>query len=989
MKKKLLAVCCMLTPSLSFASIPEPYVVNYGLASTVIEILDDDLIHISFRHHSNTIGESTIKNTAMVFKKDYSGPKVYNPNDNGFNTKELSVSVDSNNGCISINELNQNNKQSATICPAIYDNTWNGASVHNLGMHSVYGLGQTFASIDLNNGGQVNGEWLEAGGFSTPDDRGNTFSSVTYSDGAYAGATTPRLQFPVLYAVGTNISYALFLDSKFKNDFNLSREWWEIRNKNAAETNLYYMSGADLPDLRSDFMELVGRPPVLPKKALGMWVSEFSYDNWAELDDTIKTLRQKNFPLDGALLDVAWFGFKHAWQNNSDANPMGDLSFDEQAFPDPASKVASLKKDDIGLITIEESYVSKQGNYGGTNYDGMAAHDGFAKNCGTSDATEFNNWFGISGMIDWSNNAAAAWWHDNVRKPNIIDLGIFGHWTDLGEPEDFRPSSCYANGNHADYNNVHNLLWSKSIYDGYVRNHTENPQRPYSIARAGTVGSQRYGVGLWSGDIGGRLDHMNMHYNAAMQMSFAGIDYYSSDIGGFWRKFDDKGNKDTAIEPGTGYSENEMYSLWFANAAWLDIPLRPHGNNCGMPGATGNDCIITETSPALIGNIVGNLSNLRQRYELIPYYYSLAHRAYKYGEPVIAPMPFYYQDDQTLSGKADQKMIGKDILVASLTTQFKATRDVYLPTGSWYNYHTLEKYDTVNGITLPNVNLWIPSENRNRVPTYVRAGAIIPMMYVDAQTKDVFGHRKDGSRHDELIVKVFPSDKASNFTLYEDDGTTVDSYDTNSVPHYLARETLINQTPISNGVQITIDAAHGNFAGALSSRNNEVRYLINSDDSAIVTLNGSPLTSLANRIALEADGAKGWIKEGSVISIRTGVESVENIKTIEITTAQCQHNCGFASNQPSLAVRGTNNNWASTEMTLIADYTWQVEVSFGASSNEQFKFDVFGDWRKNFGDNGSDGSFELNGADIDIREGEGTYRITLFDNSNSYTVTKI
>ncbi|NQY64987.1 MAG: hypothetical protein HRT38_14900 [Alteromonadaceae bacterium] len=53
------------------------------------------------------------------------------------------------------------------------------------------------------------------------------------------------------------------------------------------------------------------------------------------------------------------------------------------------------------------------------------------------------------------------------------------------------------------------------------------------MACVGTVGSQRYGAGLWSGDIGGRLKHMNMHYNAVMHMSFAGIDYYSSDIGGF------------------------------------------------------------------------------------------------------------------------------------------------------------------------------------------------------------------------------------------------------------------------------------------------------------------------------------------------------------------------------------------------------------------------------------------------------------------------
>ncbi|UXI02967.1 TIM-barrel domain-containing protein [Photobacterium sp. TY1-4] len=989
MKKKLIAVCILLGSGSCYADVPAPYIVNYGPSSTVVEVLDDDLIHISFRHHQNTQGSTAIPHTEMVFKTDYTGPALYEPNADGFRTQALSVRIDRENGCLSVVELQHNNQQSATICPAIYDQTWHGASVQNLGIHSVYGLGQTFAPIDPNRGAQVNGEWLGTGGFGTPDDRGNTFSSITYTDGAYAGATTPRLQFPVLYAVGEQMNYALMLDSKLKNSFDLSKPWWEIRNKTAPETNLYYMSGPDLPDLRRDFMELVGRPPVPPKKALGLWISEFSFDNWSELDETIQTLRQHHFPIDGALLDVAWFGFKHAWQNNSEANPMGDLRFDEQAFPNPAAKVASLKQNGIGLITIEESYVSKQGNYHGENYNGMAAQNGFAKDCGSNNFTEFNNWFGVSGMIDWSNTTGAAWWHDHVRKPNIVDLGILGHWTDLGEPEDYRAYSCYQAGDHAQYNNVHNLLWSKSIYDGYVRNHDQNPQRPYSIARAGTIGSQRYGAGLWSGDIGGRLDHMNLHYNAAMQMSFAGIDYYSSDVGGFWRKGDDKGNRDTAIAPGTGYSEDEMYSLWFANAAWLDIPLRPHGNNCGMPGATGNDCIVTETSPAMIGNTAGNLSNLRQRYELIPYYYSLAHRAYQYGEPVITPMPFYYQDDLHLKGMADQKMIGRDILVAGLTTQFAESRDVYLPAGTWYNYHTGEKYQSVSGVTLPQVNQWIAAENRNRVPAYARAGAIIPMMYVDEQTKDVFGHRQDGSTRNELIVKVFPSESASIFTLYEDDGSTVETYDAQSRPHYQVRETLLSQNPVSSGVEILIHAAQGTYAGASSERNNEVRTLVAVTEKVAVTLNGEPLPMLADRQALESTGSKGWIREGNLISVRTGVASVDADKKLVITSEPCSSDCGFTANLPSLMIRGTNNGWGTTDMALIADHTWQVETTFGAEADARFKFDVFGDWRQNYGDDDADGQLEASGADIAITQGAGSYRITLFDDRNTYSITKL
>jgi len=35
----------------------------------------------------------------------------------------------------------------------------------------------------------------------------------------------------------------------------------------------YILAGPNLPDLRSDLMELTGRPPVPPRKAFGLWVS--------------------------------------------------------------------------------------------------------------------------------------------------------------------------------------------------------------------------------------------------------------------------------------------------------------------------------------------------------------------------------------------------------------------------------------------------------------------------------------------------------------------------------------------------------------------------------------------------------------------------------------------------------------------------------------------------------------------------------------------
>ncbi len=875
------------------AVIPEPFILNNGSTSAVVRVLDDDLLHISFRHDRNSnTGNAAIATSEMVFKQDYAGPQFYQLIGSGFETADLRVTT--SNGCLNIVEIKLANRQSATLCPSIFDATWRGISLENRGISGVYGLGQNWKPIDPNNSGKINGERLADGGFGTSGEFGTSFSNVTYTDGKYAGGTAPNLQFPVFYAVGdSGMNYALFVDSKLKMDFNLSSAWWQIRNRQASETNFYYMSGADLPNLRSDFMELVGRPPVPPKKALGLWMSEFSYDNWGEVDDTIGTLRNNGFPVDGAMLDVAWFGFKQAWQLNSANSPMGDLVFDGAAFPNAASKVAALRNDNIGLMAIEESYVSKFGNLGGANYQGLLSRNGLSRRCDNGQPIEFNKWFGISGMIDWSNTNAANWWHDNVRKPNLIDLGVMGHWTDLGEPEAFDAGACYNAGQHVkDYHNVHNLLWSKSIFEGYRRNFSSVQRRPFSLARAGTVGSQRFGAGLWSGDIGGRLDHMNLHYNTQMHMSMAGVDYYSSDIGGFWRKTDEIGRRDTAIMPGSSYSEGEMFSLWFANAAWFDIPLRPHGNNCGMPGATGGDCIFTETSPALIGNVAGNRMNLRQRYELSPYYYSLAHRAYQFGEPIVAPMAFYFQNDAAVRGMADQKMLGKSLMVATINKQFQGSRNVYLPTGTWYNYHTLQKHVST-GQTLTNVSLWNATDNQNRLPAYARAGAIIPLMFVDAQTKDVFGNRRDGSVRNELILNVFPGDEATEFTLYEDDGTNVAGYTSQGIPQYQVRTTRITQTPAVNSVSIQIEAAQGTFTGAAAQRNNEVRYVAGSSNINSVQLNGVDLPNIS-RTAFNASTAQGWLKEGDRLFIRTGVMAVTQPKSISVSlgTGGCTVNCG-------------------------------------------------------------------------------------------------
>ncbi len=242
---------------------------------------------------------------------------------------------------------------------------------------------------------------------------------------------------------------------------------------------------------------------------------------------------------------------------------------------------------------------------------------------------------------------------------------------------------------HADYHNMYNFKWAESIWRGYERN--KITRRPFMMARSGASGIQRFGVSMWSGDIGSDLANLATHFNAQMHMSMSGI-----------------------------------YTEWFANGMMFDVPGHPH---------TENLCNCKETAPDLIGEKASNLANVRQRYELSPYLYSLAYRAYLAGEPLVPPLVYYYQNDMNVRRMGNEKLLGRDLLVATDTNQdLTAPRDVYLPAGDWVNYHINEWFhSTGQTFTGQPVRL----NGIFRLPTYARAGAIIPKMFVDDKTMTV------------------------------------------------------------------------------------------------------------------------------------------------------------------------------------------------------------------------------------------------------------
>lgn len=631
--------------------------------------LRDDILHFEFTERAGDPDRPRqMRTTPMVARRDWPGPVAFERVDPGtLRTGELQVSL--NPRTLSLTVIDRTRAaplELITLQPICLSPNGCELSIRTDCDQNVYGLGEQF-----DRPGEPNGDWI--GRVRSP---GNVWGNAMEKfDGAWVG----NAQFPILYALGDrHDNVALFIDDLYAQHWDFRGKPWLFRTAGPSVAG-YVITGPSLADLRQDFMEIVGRPPAPPPEFFGLWVSEYGYEDWNELDEVLQTLKENQFPVDGFVLDLQWFG---GITLHSEKSRMGRVAWDLDRFPQPARKMRELREQfGIGLIPIEESYVSR-----GLEEHAALARRGYLVRGNDGRAPlRLDAWWGVGGMIDWTCDAAADFWHDRKRQP-LIEDGVFGHWIDLGEPENYHPQARYAGDpspecaslfdayanleliparrDHAACANLYNFKWAESIARGYSRNGLSRP--PVILSRSGTCGIQRFGTALWSGDIASRLSSLAAHLNVQMHLSVSGIDYFGADCGGFRRDLVD-GNED------------EMYTVWLAHAALLDFPLRPHTSNLGNNHPT---------APDRIGDIRSNLHNVRLRYALRPYLMELARRAAELGEPIAPPLVYYFQDDLAARRIADQKMLGPRLMVACAPWYHASTRDVYLPRGRWRDLYS-------------------------------------------------------------------------------------------------------------------------------------------------------------------------------------------------------------------------------------------------------------------------------------------------------------
>ncbi len=292
---------------------------------------------------------------------------------------------------------------------------------------------------------------------------------------------------------------------------------------------------------------------------------------------------------------------------------------------------------------------------------------------------------GDSYLYDATNPAAQAYLWDKCRR-NYFEDGIDMFWLDEAEPEytayDFDNYRYYL-GTDLQVGNVYPVMHAKAFWDGQT---AAGQKDICNLIRCVWAGSQKYGVVLWSGDIIGNFETLRDQFAAGLNVSLAGIPWWTTDIGGFFVDVTAPGHK-------------ELLVRWFEWATFCPV-LRLHGNKgpCESKPLDDRDwgggfCHTGRDNE--LWSYGGDVYEILKHYvgvreQLKPYLKQVMREASENGSPVMRAMFYEFPDDPACWEADEQYMFGSSYLVAPVLYAGMTERDVYLPAGKWKNMATGE-----------------------------------------------------------------------------------------------------------------------------------------------------------------------------------------------------------------------------------------------------------------------------------------------------------
>lgn len=477
--------------------------------------------------------------------------------------------------------------------------------------------------------------------------------------------------------------------------------WVEPRKKGIQDLYLFAYGHRYLEALK-DFYHLCGETPMLPRFALGNWWSRYYKYTEESYMELMERFDQEQIPFSVAVIDMDW--------HLVDIDPKygtgwTGYTWNREFFPDPERFLKKLH--DRGMKTTLNLHPA----------DGIRGFEDCYPQMAEAMGLDPEKEEPVN--FDIANPDFLEAYLEKTLHP-LEEEGVDFWWVD------------WQQGTNSKMEGL-DPLWMLNHY--HFLDSARNGKRPMTFSRYAGPGSHRYPVGF-SGDTLITRESLDFQPYFTSTASNIGYGWWSHDIGGHM----------------LGYKNDEMEARWYQFGVFSPIN-RLHSSSSEFNGK----------EPWRFKKEVHDTmcEFLRLRHRLLPYLYTMNHRAWAEGEPICQPMYYAYPENWDAYGRKNEYFFGSELIAAPVTTARienlnVAKTKVWLPEGLWFDFFTDTVYQGGR-----NQNMY---RSIDQIPVLAKAGAILPMT-------DEIRAIDTEKNPEELTVRVYPG-ADNSFTLYEDDNIT-------------------------------------------------------------------------------------------------------------------------------------------------------------------------------------------------------------------------
>jgi alpha-D-xyloside xylohydrolase len=492
--------------------------------------------------------------------------------------------------------------------------------------------------------------------------------------------------------------YGLWVDTYAEAVFDLGvsdHDHFVVRLRDT-RLRLVFIEGPRFPLILERFTALVGRAKLPPYWAFAPWKSRNWYPSAAAVDSDLTRYRQLGLPASVLVLDSPW------------ATNYNTFEMNRLQFGDPAALVRKIHEAGFKLCLwltafvnestftpSEPELVGKIPLTAASNYEEARRAGYFLHN--DSGGVYLTDWWkGRGALVDFTNPAAVEWWKGQVRK--AIRLGADAFKADGGEGS-YIGAVRFADGRDPAVMRTRYAVLYNQALESLIQGDLGGDG--VLFMRSGSIGNHDLPF-FWAGDNASNFGAENGLpgvVRAGLNAGLSGVPLWTSDLGGY-----EKGSR----TPG----DSVLFIRWTEFSA-LSPVMEVHSDINLGPWDYG---------PAAL-EIFRTYSRLHM--SLFPYRYAAAQESARTGMPLLRALVLLYPLDPEARRAEDEYLLGPDLLVAPVLTA-GTQRTVHLPEGEWLDYWTGARHRGPADLVV--------DAPLDRIPLYVKAGAIIPRIPEDVMT---------------------------------------------------------------------------------------------------------------------------------------------------------------------------------------------------------------------------------------------------------------